>query len=51
MCVSDNHNNMCNIRAKELFDSTFKQLFTKYQFFNEIAPNFTYSQKIIIFKV
>ena len=42
--ASDNHI-MCHICAKELSDRTLiKQLFTKYNFFKEIAPNFTYSK-------
>ena len=53
-CASDNLNNMCHICANELLDSNFNQaVIYKISIFgfNEIAPNFTYSQKIIIFKV
>ena len=48
--VSDNRNNMYHIYAKELLHSNFLnsikiQLklnsYTKYKYFNEIAPNFT----------
>ena len=45
-CASDNHNNMHHIRAKELLDSNFnKTVIYKISIFNEIAPNFIYSQK------
>ena len=44
-CAADNHNNMCHICAKELIDSNFnKAVNNKMSNFNEIAPNFTYSQ-------
>ena len=49
-CASDDHNNVCHICAKELLDSNFNEaVIVKISSFNEIAPNFTYSQKIIIF--
>ena len=42
--VLDNH--MCQIRAKELYDSNLNfVVIYKISIFNEIAPNFTYSQK------
>ena len=45
-CASDNHNNMGHICAKELLDSDFNYaVIYKISIFNEIAPNFTYSQK------
>ena len=44
-CASDNYNNMCHICAKELLDANFNQaVIYKISIFNEIAPNFTYSQ-------
>ena len=54
MCyTSDNHNYMCHTRAKEFFKirAVIKQLLTKYQFFHDIAPNFTFSPNIVIFQV
>ena len=45
-CASDNHNNMCHTCAKELLDSNFNEaVIDKISIFNEIAPNFTYSQE------
>ena len=44
-CASDNYNNMCHIFAKELLDSNLNQgVMYKISIFEEIAPNFTYSQ-------
>ena len=49
--ASDNHNNMCHICAKELLDSNFNEaVICKISIFNEIDPNFTYSQKLYFFK-
>ena len=45
-CASDNDNNMCYICAKELLNSNFNEaVIYKLSIFNEIDPNFTYSQK------
>ena len=45
-CVSDIHNDMCHIWAKEFLDLDINQaVIYKISIFNEIAPNFTYSQK------
>ena len=50
-CASHNHNNMRHIRAKELLDSIFNEaVIYKISIFNEIAPNFTYSQKSQLLK-
>ena len=47
-CATDNHNYMCHICAKGVLDSNFNQaVMDKISNINEIAPNFTYSQKII----
>ena len=44
--ASDNHNNICHMCAKELLDSNFNLAdIYKLSIFNEIAPNFPYSQK------
>ena len=50
-CAADNHNYMCHICAKRFLDSNFnfKAVIDKISNFQEIAPNFTYSQKIILF--
>ena len=51
-CTSDDHNNMRHMCAKELLDSKFNYaVIYKISIFKEIAPNFTYLQKSIIFKV
>ena len=45
-CASDNHNDMCHIRAKGHLDLNFNEaVIYKISIFKEIAPNFTYSQK------
>ena len=45
-CAVDNHNDMCNIYAKELLGSNFNiAVIYKISNFNGIAPNFTFSQK------
>ena len=45
-CAAENHNDMCHICAKDLLDSNFeKAVIYKISNFNEIAPNFTESQK------
>ena len=45
-CTADNHNYMCHTCAKELLDSIFNwAVIEKISNLNEIAPNFTYSQK------
>ena len=51
MCAADNHNNMCHIGlcAKGFLDSNFTVI-DKISIFHEIAPNFTYYLKILIFK-
>ena len=36
-CAADNYNDMCHICAKELLDSNFKQLFTKYQILMKLS--------------
>ena len=44
-CAGDNYNNMCHISAKELLDSNSNEgVIYKITNFNEIVPNFTYSQ-------
>ena len=48
-CAADNHNYKCHIRLKAFLDSNFNQaVIDKISNFHKI---FTYSQKIIIFKV
>ena len=53
-CAVDDHNNMCHIgeiNKKKLLDSNFNEaVICKISHFNEIAPNFTYSQKNRTFK-
>ena len=45
-CAADNHKSMCHICEKEHLDSNVNQaVIYKISNFNEIAPNFTYSQK------
>ena len=47
--VADNHNDVSHIWAKALIDSNFdKEVIYKISNLNKIAPNFTYSQKIVI---
>ena len=49
-CTVDDHNHMCRICAKELLDSNFYEaVIDKISNFNEIALNFTYSQKSFFF--
>ena len=44
-CASDNHNYMCHTCAKELLNSSFnKAVIDKISNFQDIAPNFTFSQ-------
>ena len=44
-CAADNHNYMCHIYADGFLDSNFNQaVIDKISNFQEIAPNFTYSQ-------
>ena len=49
-CAADNHNDkchICHICAKELLKSKFNSaVIDKISKFNEIALNFTYSQKL-----
>ena len=46
-CVADNHNYVCRMRTKGFLDSNFNQaVIDKISNFQEIAPNFTYSQKL-----
>ena len=46
-CAADNHNYICHTCAKESLDSNFNwAVIDKISNFNEIAPNFTYSQKL-----
>ena len=46
-CAADNVKITCYICAKELLDSNFNQaVIDKISNFNEIAPNFTYSQNV-----
>ena len=48
----DNHNYMSNMCEKGLSDSNVNQaVIGKISIFKEIAPNFTYSQKVGIFQV
>ena len=49
-CAADKNNNMCHICAKELLDSNFNQAVDRISNFNEIALNFTYSQKSYFLK-
>ena len=52
MKSADYNNYMCLICAKEFLDSNFNQaVIDKISNFYKIDPNFTYSEKIIIFKV
>ena len=51
-CTADNYNYTCHICAKGFLDSNFDEaVIDKISNFNELAPNFTYSQKLVIFKV
>ena len=46
-CVADIHNYKCHVCAKGFLDSNFNQaVIGKISIFHEIAPNFTYSQKL-----
>ena len=50
-CASNNHNYICHTCAKEFLNSTFNlAVIDKISNFNEIAPNFTFSQKSQFFK-
>ena len=45
-CAADNHNYMSNVCAKGFLDSNFnKAVIDKISNFQEIAPNFTFSQE------
>ena len=45
-CATDIYNYMCDIYAKEFLVSNFNQaVIDKISIFQEIAPNFTFSQK------
>ena len=45
-CAADNHNYMCHICAKGFLDLNFNYaVIDKIPNFQEITPNFTYSQK------
>ena len=45
-CAADNHNHVCHICAKRFLDSNFSlAVIDKTLNFQEIAPNFTNSQK------
>ena len=47
LCVAGNHNYMSHIFAYGFLDSNFNYAVTdKISNFQEIAPNFTYSQKL-----
>ena len=49
--AADNHNYMCHICAKGFLDSNFNQaVIDKISNFQDIDPNFTYSQKSYFFK-
>ena len=54
-CAADNHNYtiicVTNVQNDFKIRTFIKQVLTKYQIFKKIAPNFTFSQKIQIFKV
>ena len=46
-CAADNHNYVCYMCAKELLDSNFNEaVIDKISNCHEIAPNFTFSQKL-----
>ena len=46
-CATGNQNHMCHICAKGFLDSNFYEaVIDKISNFHEIAPNFTYSQKL-----
>ena len=50
-CASDNRNYMCHTCAKEFSNSSFnKVVIDKISNFQDIAPNFTFSQKWLFFK-
>ena len=51
-CATDNHNYMCHTYAQDLLDSNFNYaVIDKISiFFQEIAPNSTYSHKLKILK-
>ena len=51
-CAAGNHNYMSHTCAKEFLDSNSNYVVIDIiSNFQEIAPNFTYSQKIVIFEV
>ena len=43
-CVTDNHNNMCHICAKDFFFLDLNFNYAVIDKISKIAPNFTYSQ-------
>ena len=46
-CAADNNDYMCRICAKEFLEPNFNEaVIDKILNFHEIAPNFTYSQKL-----
>ena len=45
-CAADNHNYVCSIHPKGFINLNFNSaVIDKISNFNEITPNFTYSQK------
>ena len=53
-CASDNHNYKCHTCAKEFlkFELQLSSYWPKKKSnFHDIAPNFTFAQKIVIFQV
>ena len=51
-CATDNHNDTCHACAKGFLDSKLNnEVINKISNFHEIAPNFTYSQKLHFLKI
>ena len=50
-CAADNHDYMCHLRATGFLDSNFNQtVIDKISNFQEMSPNFAYSQKSYFLK-
>ena len=51
-CAGDNYNHMSNIFAEKFLDTNFGQAVSgKISIFQDIVPNFTYSQKLNFYSV
>ena len=52
LCSQDNLSYMCHIRTKGFLNSNFNEaLIDKISIFQEIVPNFTYSQKFVFLSI